>query len=171
MHQSLKPAKSLTIHNPMYIALTHELSTDPPILNNPLYNTPHRFLSPPTTTTTTITIPVTSPPLLLIPLNPPHNKRRPRPSNQPNLIPRLRRRRPKSQITPPSKKQRPREGIPLKAVLEEPIRFDNHHARLFVPPLHLVDLGEGADNDNVAGIWCAQLTQPAFEPRVILVMA
>ena len=56
-------------------------------------------------------------------------------------------------------------------MLEEPIQFDNHHARLFVPPLHLVDLGEGADNDNVAGIWCAQLTQPAFEPRVILVMA
>ena len=170
MHQSPKPTKSLAIHNTMNITLSHKLSTDSPILNNPLYNTPHRLPSLPITITITTT-PSTALPFPLSLATPPHNKRRPRPSNQPNLIPRLRRRRPKSQITPPSKKQRPREGIPLKAVLEEPIRFDNHHARLFVPPLHLVDLGEGADNDNVAGIWCAQLTQPAFEPRVILVMA
>ena len=90
MHQSLKPTKRLTIHNPMYITLSHKPSTDPSILYNLLYDRPHRLLP----LLTTMPIPINSPPLPLIPGNTPHHKRRACPSNQPHLIPRLRRRRP-----------------------------------------------------------------------------
>ena len=108
MHQSPKPTKSLAIHNTMNITLSHKLSTDSPILNNPLYNTPHRLPSLPITITITTT-PSTALPFPLSLATPPHNKRGPRPSNQPNLIPRLRRRRPKSQITTPRVRNSVRE--------------------------------------------------------------
>ena len=55
MHQSPKPTKSLAIHNTMNITLSHKLSTDSPILNNPLYNTPHRLPSLPITITISTT--------------------------------------------------------------------------------------------------------------------